>query len=420
VWYGPRVGASVIGRIVAVSLLVLATTAAPAPAARTLKLRFPRTTIPAGGNVENCLFLRVPLRKPFDVGGIDIRHRGVGGAFAVRHFLVYLYTGDHLADFAAQAGTVVSSRGCLDLGPADREARQLIASGAAIRSRGGPPAGTALRLVPAASKAGGRADAVGILLDSELVNGGTTSRRASSVIVLHAAKRSQVKRLLQPILATTAEDALLIPPGTVRSTEASTADWNAAHPGATPLRDAWSPPGDACVVRVTGHFHRRTRFFGADLLDATGTIVPAPGGLANPFESGRTHLFGAPDFSDPGEHVFTPPQLVHAGEAIHWACWVDNGVVTVQRLGCEESAGVTPGSARADGGTPADPCHTTGPDLAECPVGASRTGQCVPANVVAGTSVDDEVCQLAGFWYEAAPGGSCDLGALPPLAAADH
>jgi hypothetical protein len=39
----------------------------------------------------------------------------------------------------------------------------------------------------------------------------------------------------------------------------------------------------------------------------------------------------------------------------------------------------------------------------------------VPANVVAGTTPDDEVCGLAGFYYDAAPGGSCDVASLAPI-----
>jgi hypothetical protein len=39
----------------------------------------------------------------------------------------------------------------------------------------------------------------------------------------------------------------------------------------------------------------------------------------------------------------------------------------------------------------------------------------VPANLVAGPTPDDEICALAGFYYDAAPGGSCNVSTLPPV-----
>src|SRR5439155_807889 len=76
-------------------LALLASTAS-ARQPRTLKLRFPRLSIPAVTNPEACLLVRVPTTTPFDVASIEIRHRGVRGSFAVQHFLVHLYTGEPL------------------------------------------------------------------------------------------------------------------------------------------------------------------------------------------------------------------------------------------------------------------------------------------------------------------------------------
>src|SRR2546422_9557889 len=129
----------------------LALLASPAPPRRphtphTLKLRFPRLSIPARTNPEACVLVRVATTTPFDVASIEIRHRGVGGSFAVQHFLVHLYTGEHLDEFEAERGRVVESRGCLELGPADRDRRQLVASGTPRHSRSAFPPGGALRL----------------------------------------------------------------------------------------------------------------------------------------------------------------------------------------------------------------------------------------------------------------------------------
>ncbi|TMA34223.1 MAG: hypothetical protein E6J83_18380, partial [Deltaproteobacteria bacterium] len=114
---------------------------------RTLRLRFPRLAVPAGGNTEACVFLRVPLQKPFEVASWDIRTQSSGAGLGTLHFLVYVYTGERLAEFSKDAGRIVPSRGCLGLGPVDRDRRQLVASGFA-RTRGALPQGVALSLEP--------------------------------------------------------------------------------------------------------------------------------------------------------------------------------------------------------------------------------------------------------------------------------
>lgn len=410
-------------RLLLLALLLGCVGPAVAGDAKALKLRFPKVVIPAGAAVELCAFVRIPLATAFDTDSYEIRHRGVGRGLSLAHFLVYAYQGDDLSGF--DSDQVVSSRACLDLGPADRDARQLVASGAAARSRGQLPSGTAFRFTPA-----GGDRAIGFVLDADFLNGSGKTRTASSQVVLHRARPGSVKRVLQPILERTAEQALLVPPGEVRSTEVATAAWNAAHIGQPILRDAWgpglatlgapAPSGDACVLRLSGHFHKRSRFFGVDFVDGEGTVVPSSG-IANPFEPGRKHLFGTADYTDPGELRPTPPRLVRTGESLHFGCWVDNGVGAPPRLGCEESDGVVPGTVRIDGGAPAKPCPATGTSPAACPAtdpaypGRSFTGRCVEADVVAGTSPDDEVCQLAGFYYDAASAGGCDLSAEPAL-----
>src|SRR5439155_1618454 len=125
------------------------------------------------------------------------------------------------------------------------------------------------------------------------------------------------------------------------------ATYNAAHPGDPPLRDAWSPSVDACVLMLTGHMHKRGRFFGVDLIGTDGQVHNPPGGFPNRFEPGRTHLFGSPDYTDPGALRFTPPVL-HAGEALHYACWDDNGVTTAVRPVFHGTLQLLPASGRID------------------------------------------------------------------------
>ncbi len=410
-------------RAVVVGLLCALAAPAWARAPRRLELHFPVTHV-SPGVFELCTFVRLPLGTEFTTSEIEIRHQGVGRDIGLLHFLVYLYTGDSLATFAEDAGKVRVSPACLGLGPADRDRRQLVASGERPISHDRLPAGLAYRFTP-------EEGALGFLIDAQWTNGGKRTRRVASRVVLHAAKPGSVRAILQPILERTAERALEVAPFVVHSTEAATADYNAAHPEA-PLLDAWgpglatlgtpAPAGDACAYLLTGHFHQRGRFFGVDFIATDGTTQNPPGGLKNPFETNRSHLFATPDFTDPGTTDPAKPILVRAGERLHYACWMDNGVERSVRLGREEAGAGGPGSP---GNGAAKPCTIAGPNATECPAqdavypGRSFTESCVLANLVAGTSPNDEVCQLGGFYYDAvagAPAGeACDVSSLPVI-----
>jgi hypothetical protein len=370
--------------------LVLVSPVAVSPAAakklpRTLKLRFPRTVIPAGGNVEDCVFLRVPVREAFDLASYQITQRGFSGTgAAINHFLIYLYAGERLGEFAMQQKDVVESRGCLDLGPADRDARQVIALSRAPNNRAVLPPGLALPLEPTPAAPGGPPDGIGILFDANWINSATKPRAVSARVVLTRAKPGTVRRRLQPIFARDADAGIDVPPFALRATES--------------LVDArWRPPVDACLFDVTGKTHRRGRFFAVELRDAADQPRAPLDGLPNPYADSRPTLFGAPDYTDPGTRRFDSGLFVGAAESLRYGCWHDNGEMEPARLGCQETSGVTPGSV----GAPA----------AECSPGCT----CVPANLVAGPTPDDEICALAGFYYEAPPGGSCDVSALPPV-----
>lgn len=372
-----------------VAALVLVSPVAVSPAAakklpRTLKLRFPRTVIPAGGNVEDCVFLRVPVREAFDLASYQITQRGFSGTgAAINHFLIYLYAGERLGEFAMQQKDVVESRGCLDLGPADRDARQVIALSRAPNNRAVLPPGLALPLEPTPAP-GGPPDGIGILFDANWINSATKPRAVSARVVLTRAKPGTVRRRLQPIFARDADAGIDVPPFALRATES--------------LVDArWRPPVDACLFDVTGKTHRRGRFFAVELRDAADQPRAPLDGLPNPYADSRPTLFGAPDYTDPGTRRFDSGLFVGAAESLRYGCWHDNGEMEPARLGCQETSGVTPGSV----GAPA----------AECSPGCT----CVPANLVAGPTPDDEICALAGFYYDAAPGGSCDVSALPPV-----
>jgi len=386
--------------IVAGALLL----AAPALArdAKTLRVRFPRVSVSPGANTEMCVLVRIPRTTSFDLGSWTIRHHGAGSTYGPRHFLVYAYTGEHLAAFGDAHGQIVASRGCLDLGPPDRDQRQLIASGAAPRSRGALPRGVALALDPVPDAPGGAPAGLGLVLDLEWVNSSTKAHTASVVVTLQRARPKDVHRRAHFIFSRGAEQTLLVPPDARASSEVGqppyVATWGPGLPG--------GPAGAACVVALSGHLHKRGRFLGVDLLDGTGAVENPAGGPANPFEPGRTHFFAAVDFTDTGELRPAPPRLVAEGHALHHACWVDNGVTTAVRLGCEEQASVVPGAV----GAPAKPCGVATPSSPDCPAtdpaypARTFTGACVAANLVAGPTPDDEVCILTGAYFDAVAG----------------
>jgi hypothetical protein len=395
-------------RLLAGVLLLLALPAAAAEP-RKIKVRFPAFTLEPGVSRELCVLVRVPVATAFDLASWEVHHRGVRTDFGPAHFLVYLYQGEHGDAFPTRPSTPVASRGCLDLGPADRDRRQLIASSVLVDQKRTLPPRIALRLDPVPATPGGPPASIALVLAGDWTNRGTRTRRAATKVVLRRVKKRETRRPVVPLVDRAAEQALTVAPGEVRSTEESS-----GTPG-----DRWRPEieggaaGDACVLYLTGHMHKRGRFFGLDLVDANGTVVPPPetGGVANPFVPGRIHRFGALDYTDPGLLDLTSaPLLVRQGQALRYACWHDNGVTTLVRLGCEQTPDVPPGiPIGLPGGGPAKPCTVAGAGSPQCPAidpahpGRSFTGRCVPANLVAGPTVEDEACVLIGAWFDADP-----------------
>jgi hypothetical protein len=411
--------------LVLVTLFVLVALAPPADAhqARRITLRFPRFRLSPGANRELCVLVRLKRVEPLDVASWTIEHRAPRG-MSVRHFLVYAYGGERLTEVAAGAGRIVESRGCLDVGPVDRDRRVLVASGASILTRVRYPSGVALRLMPVSDVPGGPAGGVALLLDANWVNASTRTRTASTKVILERPKRGSVRRRALPFSARTPELGLSVSPGQLRSTEDSTAALNAARPGEPPVRDVWQPAADACVVLASGQMHERGRLFALDLLGSDGQPRNPADGFSNPFEPGRNHVFATADYTDPGS-LGAAPLLLRAGEALHPLCWHDNGVEKARRLGCEESPGVAPGGPPGLGGLPAKPCTIVRSGSPECPPsdpaypGRAFTGACALANLVAGETPADEVCGVTGLVYDAVPGASdtdaCTVTGLPPL-----
>jgi hypothetical protein len=172
---------------------------------------------------------------------------------------------------------------------------------------------------------------------------------------------------------------------------------------------------------VTGHTRKRGRYFSVDHLAADGTIKNPSNGTADPFDPSRpAHLFAAPDFTDPGAIAVDEAIPIAVGEKLAYACRDDNGVSNAVRQGCAETDDA-PNAPPGRVGRPPKPCRASGVASPDCPAtdaaypGRTFTGECRDANLVAGPSPDDETCALAGFWYDAAADGGCDVTRAAPL-----
>jgi hypothetical protein len=373
-------------------LVALATGAADARDRKSIVVRMPRIALPASSNSEVCYFARIPTTEAFTFGSWTITHAGVKNGTLPQHGLAYVYTGDDLGAFPA--AQVVQSRGCLDVGPGDRDRRVLIASGTSKKTARALPLGVGVELTPVPDAPGGAPAGIGILLDVNWINGDTRTKKVSTKLVLRRVAKGRAKRTAHLMSDHGADAGILVPPFTRHST--------------AELVDArWTPPGDVCLLGLSSQMHRRGRCADVDLLDGTGQVKPPMGGIPNPCEDLRLQLFVGADFTDPGSLAFTSPLAVRAGESLRYACTIDNGASAGAsvRLGCETSPGVTPGTV----GTPAALCSVAVPASPECPGNAG----CVFANAVAGSDVEDEVCGITAMVYEAAPGGSCDVSSLP-------
>lgn len=400
-------------RLLVVALLA-AVAAAPPPAdarrPRPIKLRVPRFVVPPASDREVCTFVRVPMKKSYDVAGQVIVSAGgrESRGSTSHHFLIWAYVGKDLAGFKPLEGKVVDSKACLDFGPADGTSRVLVGGVQTPRSATKLPRGLALRIDPAVGKSG-EPEAIGFILNSHWINGSSRPVRGGVRVKLLPAKPGTVKRLVKPIFEIVANGFIAVAPGEIRSAGWS---WGPGRPDlARGLGGVEVPQRPACVTTVTGHMHKWGTLFTADFVDASGV---------------RTRVFDATEYADPGQRRFDPPLLMRPGERIDYACTHDNGVTRPVKLGCEEEPGRPPGvsaaesllSGRGPSGA-AKHCTRLGPDAEECPPtdpayrGRTFTGNCVEARLVFGFTSRDEMCILPGSYYDAdataVPGHECDL-----------
>jgi hypothetical protein len=422
-----------------VALLLLASPAA----ARVLTLKFPRFTVPPHTDREVCNFVRLPGKKPMDIGGTIIHNTGGTEGFVSHHFLMWTYQGQSAATFPARS-QIQNGEACLDFGPADRDNRLLIAGSQSVLQKQLLPAGLAQRLEPVDENG---KPIIGLILNSHWINSSDRPHDASVKIKVFPA-RGKTKRFVQPIFDVFANAFLKVPPGT--ETPTRPVDWSpnpnavaCGTPGGSPLGGGCVPRGPACIVMLTAHMHKRGKLFTIDFLDGQ-----------NP----ARNVFRTESYSDPGIKIFDgqhgnpPPLLITPGQKLEYSCTHDNGATpdTPMKLGCQEvipQEGM-PCAADSDCGPPFGICAsgtcTNVPGRsslealrshegfsgaakrcttdADCPASDAAypdrqfTGKCVPANLVFGFTSDDDMCIMPGAYYDAnlaAPAGQeCNLDLL--------
>jgi hypothetical protein len=375
---------------------------------RPIVLRTPSFVVPPHSDREVCVFFRVPMKQPFYSVRQKMRNVGVGLSFTSHHLLVHQYTGTAPEAFAPYEGRVVDARQCLDLGPSDRYSRLTVATSQKPRQTSRLPRGLAFRIAPNPGTS-----AALFILDSHWINDSDEPRRAAVVVELHPAHPHTVRHYLLTILDGVAGAFTKVPPG---ATDDHTTTWtwspgspfDASRFGNQPL-----PKGPVCVVSLGSHMHKRGTLFAIDLVRADGA---------------REELLRGESWSDPAIRAFPTPLRLAVGEGLRYACTHDNGVTRPLKLGCEEEPGVPPGRTVIET-TPfslanaAKACTVPGPDTSACPPsdpaypGRSFTGACVPANLVRGSTSEDEMCTMTGTYYDALldapPGHECDLDNLP-------
>jgi len=215
---------------------------------------------------------------------------------------------------------------------------------------------------------------------------------------------AQVRHPAELLFEVYANAFIFVPPGTAREVSAFACDF-------APCLGLSPPTGEAfALLGVTSHMHKRSKKFVTDLFDLQGARIPRADDMTDA-DDGSQHLYVSRQWSDPVNLSFWPPIVVSQGQHLDYSCFHDNGVTAPVKLGCEETAGVTPGEPAYIGilagqgqyaGTPRW-CHSD----ADCT--GVGTGRRVPANLVLGPRADDDMCILPGLYYRC-PGDASTCG----------
>ena len=234
-----------------------------------LTVETPPLALPAGTDTERWTLVRIPVKGPIDIAGMEMRNVGADALVASHHLRVYAIRPDRFYRTLES----IRKRGWsyyLD----EQNQADLVGGSQTVAKRQIAADGLAIRL-EAIRKPRSRKRFVWLAIDSHWINGSSQERKGSVRITLVPAV-PPVKRFLKPIFEGTANAGIFVPPGTIRSTEDSTAALNAQLAAAgipLGLNDSWgpgvrgiaeiaqgsgalpSPTGAACVTFLTAHLH---------------------------------------------------------------------------------------------------------------------------------------------------------------------
>src|SRR5438132_13376785 len=90
--------------------------APPAAARRTIRLKVPRFVVPPQTDREVCTFVRVPMKKAFELGGSVIVNAGGHASVTTHHFFMWVYEGTEI-NRSPHKRQRVDSMACLSFVP---------------------------------------------------------------------------------------------------------------------------------------------------------------------------------------------------------------------------------------------------------------------------------------------------------------
>jgi len=401
------------------ALLVVVVAAAPVAAKeKVIRLKLGPFRVEANRDREVCQAVRVPNVPEMELTSWEVRSlTSHGGKVETHHMVVYGYRGADSTAFprAKNAADVVDDPGCNGFGPADfyKNRAQLAGSGGEFKkgkwllTNGSTPGGLAT-LLP--NPGDTPSDAL-IVLNSHYINGSSKPGRGFVRVTLRLAPYTGNKRVVRNINAIDASYFIDVPPGAVRTT---TATWQADGSPDDASEGGYKPDHDVCILLLTTHTHKR----GTNVVITYEEDGKEPVELLPPaavYDYRHPRIVALP-FSGPlpNGNLLRAYTTENGHPRIRYTCTHANGTDGIeQKMGCEASAGATPGirwiDALHEGMTFGDarPC---GQDGVNCQ--GFGTGQCVQANLVFGPLSDDEMCIIPGYVYDPTPGA-------PPETACD-
>jgi len=405
--------------VVGVLLGVLAASAGPAAAKdKVVRITVGPFRVEAKRDREICQAVRVPNVPGMEITSYEVRSlTSQKLKVGTHHLVIYGYRGADSAGFPTRKNPadVVDAPGCNGFGPDDafRSRVQLAGSGGEFRqgkwllTRGQTPLGLAT-LLP--NPADAPNDAI-VIVNSHYFNEASKAGRGLVRVVLHLAPYDGKTRVVRNDTPLDASLDIDVPPGEVRDV---TSTFQADGQSDTNAEGGFRPDHDVCLLLVTTHTHKRGTNF---------TIVyeedgKAPVTLLDPqtYDYRHPQLIALPFNAPlPQGSLLRAYTAENGHPRLRYTCTHANGAAGVEpKMGCEETAGVTPGTRWRDaitGGQTFGDARPCGEQAANCQ--GFGTQQCVRANLVFGPLSDDDMCVMPIQFYDPTPGAPPETACNP-------